>query len=137
MSRHVEILWHFYCPNRKRHVEEWLPGTLIATRPGDGRHEVRTDCGKYAADAAPECVREVLPVAGDVVPFAAGRAYTCRSACDHACVWTFEVVRRTAKRLILRELGKQETVTVGIKIHDGRETCSPHGTFSMSPILRA
>lgn len=51
-----EVLWHFYCKDEKKHVERWLPANLIQ-RHSDARCEVRTDCGKYAWDAAPECVR--------------------------------------------------------------------------------
>jgi hypothetical protein len=56
MSERVEILRHFYCTDRKRHVEEWIPGVLIA-RHSDGRCYVRADRGWVARDAAPECVR--------------------------------------------------------------------------------
>ena len=73
----------------------------------------------------------------DVIPFASGIAYTCRSVCDHNCVWHFEVVSRTAKRVTLRELDSVKTVTVGISVYDGSETCFPAGRYSMAPILRA
>ena len=55
--KRVEVLWHYYCQKRGRHVEEWLPGVLIETR-GNGRLHVRTNCGRETNDAAPECVRE-------------------------------------------------------------------------------
>lgn len=54
-----EVLWHFYCKAEKKHVTRWLPGVLLYRR-SDGRCEVRTDCGKSAADAAPECVRQAI-----------------------------------------------------------------------------
>ena len=53
-----EVLWHFYDPKLKKHVERWLPGVLFMRNPHDGRCHVRTDCGKEAIEAAPECVRD-------------------------------------------------------------------------------
>ena len=50
----VEILWAVR--EGGEWVEKWLPGVLLA-RWGDGRCNVRTDCGKVCRDAAPECVR--------------------------------------------------------------------------------
>ena len=75
----------------------------------------------------------------DVVRFEPGRRYACRSACDHNCVWTFEVVRRTAKSVWIREAdgGDRGTKRRKVDVYEGRETVFPLGTFSMAPILSA
>lgn len=68
--------------------------------------------------------------------FTVGKTYTCRSVCDHNCIWSFEVIARTAKMVTLKdERGK--VIKKGIKLYDDTETCMPLGVFSMAPILRA
>jgi hypothetical protein len=68
--------------------------------------------------------------------FQVGATYSCRSACDYDCVWTFTVTKRTAKFLTI--LGTDGEVRVGIRLdYQGNEIVSPFGRYSMSPILRA
>lgn len=52
---------------------------------------------------------------------------------DHTVGYT--VLARTAKFITISD--KHETKRVGVRVYDGVETCSPWGSFSMSPILRA
>jgi len=52
-------------------------------------------------------------------------------------VWTFTVLRRTAKFITVREHGCNEERRVGVKVHDGREWALPLGTFSMAPVISA
>jgi hypothetical protein len=68
--------------------------------------------------------------------FTTGQQVSCRSACDHDTVWTFEVVKRTAKFVTLRDVCSDETVRVGVLTSNGAEWCKPFGTFSMCPVLR-
>lgn len=78
-----------------------------------------------------------------VTEFVVGELYSMRSVCDHEAIWTFRVIARTAKRLVLQSSNcvqaeeKTEHIRCGIKIWDGRETCLPLGRYSMAPILRA
>ena len=70
--------------------------------------------------------------------FEVGKSYSATSPCDHNCVWTFTVTRRTAKSLWLR--GRDgETFRKGVKpSYDGREeVCYPLGVYSMCPVLGA
>ncbi len=67
--------------------------------------------------------------------FETGKTYTCTSVCDHECVWTFEVERRTAKSIWIRINGKLERRAV--KVWDGVEFFKPFGSYSMAPIVRA
>lgn len=72
--------------------------------------------------------------------FEVGRDYHCRSFADHECVWTFSVVKRTAKFVTLREDhlgGGHKDRRVGVRVWDGVEVCSPLGTYSLSPVLSA
>lgn len=56
-----EVLWHMGYDEKCKSVERWLPATAISLHSAidreEGRIEVRADCGFYASDAAPECVR--------------------------------------------------------------------------------
>lgn len=69
--------------------------------------------------------------------FQVGATYSARSLCDYDCIWTFEVVSRTAKFITIRNLTDGETVRVGVRTFDGDEAASPLGTYSMSPTIRA
>ena len=68
--------------------------------------------------------------------FEVGKTYSARSACNYDCVWTFEVIKRTAKFITLHEEGG-DTMRVGVRSHDGEEWASPFGTYSMSPVISA
>ena len=69
--------------------------------------------------------------------FRVGHTYSATSACNHNCVWTFEVISRTAKFITIREQSDGETMRVGVRSHDGEEWASPFGTYSMAPVIRA
>jgi hypothetical protein len=67
--------------------------------------------------------------------FEVGRTYTCRSIGDYDCVFSFEVVKRSPKRVWLRYHGR--VTARAIRIREGIECCSPLGQYSMSPTLHA
>lgn len=68
--------------------------------------------------------------------FEVGKTYTTRSICDHNCIYSYLVVKRTAKQIHLRTQGK-DTVKRGIYIYEGVEHCKPEGTYSMCPVINA
>ena len=68
--------------------------------------------------------------------FTPGQQLSQRSICDHNCIFTGEVVKRTAKRVTILVHGDAKTV----KIHlddEGNEFLFPLGQYSMSPTFRA
>lgn len=67
--------------------------------------------------------------------FEVGKTYTTRSACDHECIFAFEIVARTAKTITFTYHGK--TIKRGVYLWDGMEACFPMGKYSMAPIIRA
>ena len=72
--------------------------------------------------------------------FEVGKSYSMRSACDHDCIWTYKVVKRTACTVILKdEYGKKMTCRINRKLTEfsKAECVLPLGSFSMNPILRA
>ena len=71
--------------------------------------------------------------------FEEGKEYSCNSVCDHNCMWTFEVIRRTEKTVWLKETktGENHRRRIEPSHMNESEMCSPFGNYSMSPILRA
>lgn len=74
------------------------------------------------------------PKAG-ATKFEVGTTYWTRSICDHDCVFTFKIVRRTAKQITFEQHGKLRTR--GVYIADGVEHCKPNGTYSMCAVISA
>lgn len=75
--------------------------------------------------------------------FETGKTYSTRSACDHDCIFSFAVIRRTPKTIAFfqmrggRVIDSTETVR-GVKIDEaGNEFCFPLGQYSMAPVIRA
>jgi len=67
-----------------------------------------------------------------ITKFEIGKEYSTRSICDHDCIITETIVKRTAKS-VTTEKGKRFMV----KVWEGVEYIMPWGRYSMSPILRA
>lgn len=82
-----------------------------------------------------ECRHGTAPTLG-LVSFEVGRRYACRSLGDHECVWTFEVIDRTAMFVLLQEDDGQRR-RVKVRVWQGVEACSPLGTYSLAPVLTA
>lgn len=72
------------------------------------------------------------------IQFENGRAYSMSSPCDHNCIWTFLVVKRTAKTVTLMEVGGRNREKVcRVSNYDGAETVMLLGRYSMAPVLKA
>ncbi len=73
-----------------------------------------------------------------MIQFEVGKKYGVRSACDYTCIFSFKVVRRTAKNLwVAEDCQPAKTKRVKIHVQDGVEYVWPNGRYSMAPILRA
>jgi hypothetical protein len=79
----------------------------------------------------------ITPESEMVTKFKVGETYSMRSACDHNCIWTCKVVKRTAKTLWITCTGEKGILRRGISIWGDEEQVSPLGKYSMSPILGA
>lgn len=69
--------------------------------------------------------------------FEIGKTYSTRSACDYDCIFSFEIVSRTEKTVMLKSSSRglvRRKVRIGT---DGVERCDPHGRYSMSPVISA
>jgi hypothetical protein len=68
--------------------------------------------------------------------FEAGQVVSCRSACDHDCVWTGTILKRTAKTVTVK-LEHEKERRCKIHVIRGQEFIFPFGNYSMAPIIRA
>jgi len=68
--------------------------------------------------------------------FEAGKNYQTRSICDHNCIFTAKVLKRTAKTVtVITDQGEARC-----KIHtddEGEEFFFPYGRYSMAPVIKA
>ena len=71
--------------------------------------------------------------------FNVGQTYSMRSVCDHNCIWSYKVIKRTAKTVKLEPSDKTygDVITCRPYIYEGIEKCKPTGSYSMAPILSA
>ena len=69
--------------------------------------------------------------------FEVGKNYSARSICDHNCLFTFEVLKRTEKSIWIIGGQIKKPTRKKILVYAGIEHISPLGKYSMSPILRA
>lgn len=56
----------------------------------------------------------------EVKKFEVGKTYSTRSACDHECIFSFEVIKRTEKQLTLKH--HNEVFKRGVYLYDGKDT---------------
>lgn len=85
-------------------------------------------------------------MANSIKVFEVGKRYSMRSACDHNCVWTYEVISRTKRSVMIMQVnkdgetyGEQATFIINKRISEvlGAEAIRPLGIYSMAPILSA
>lgn len=68
--------------------------------------------------------------------FQVGQTYSCRSICDHNCIWSYTIARRTAATITTTD-GETFRISRRLTAHAGVECVMPMGSYSMAPILRA
>lgn len=70
--------------------------------------------------------------------FKIGGTYYTRSICDHNCIYTVEVLKRTAKTITAKVDGREvKTLRISINHRCTAEMVRPHGTYSMAAIVDA
>ena len=64
--------------------------------------------------------------------FEVGQTYTTRSLCDYECVFSYTVIKRSAKFMTVRDkFGKESRC--GVKDCGDVERAFPEGRYSMAP----
>jgi hypothetical protein len=77
-----------------------------------------------------------MTTATAIKAFEVGKTYTCRSICDHECVWSYTIAKRTAAT-ITTTCGKTLRISKRLTNYFGVEMVKPLGDYSMCPVLRA
>ena len=67
--------------------------------------------------------------------FEVGHTYSTSSICDHTCIFSFTILKRTAKTITTLVDG--DKVIRRLSVYEGVETFSPFGSYSMSPVINA
>jgi len=67
--------------------------------------------------------------------FKTNQTYQTRSICDQNCIFTINVISRTAKTIKAVVDGKVKTLR--ISIFEGVEQVKPFGSYSMCPVISA
>lgn len=67
--------------------------------------------------------------------FQVGKKYYSHSACDHECIFTIEVVKRTEKTVTYIYQGRQRRSNIKMDEHNN-EYIKPDN-YSMAPVFRA
>jgi len=70
--------------------------------------------------------------------FETGKTYSTRSICDHNCIFSFEILRRTAKSVWIKDRDdNNKPVRRGIEVWRDVESFYPFGKYSMAAIISA
>jgi len=70
--------------------------------------------------------------------FEVGKQYAMSSVCDSECIWSYEVIKRTAKTVTLQQVDRNEKPIVRrISIWNDCESVMPLGIYSIAPCLTA
>lgn len=72
--------------------------------------------------------------------FEVGKTYTTISICNSDCVFSYQVVKRTASTItVVNKFGETKTCRISKKFSDYRnaETILPEGNYSMCPMISA
>lgn len=73
--------------------------------------------------------------------FEVGKTYQMSSACDSDCIWTYRVISRTTKTVLLQDVKTLDTrkCRISSKYSEqcDEEIVFPLGQYSMCPTLRA
>ena len=70
--------------------------------------------------------------------FITGKTYTGRFISDSNATFEFEIIKRTAKRITIKDAFTKELKVIGTSLdRDGNEIAYPMGRYSMCPTIRA
>ena len=67
--------------------------------------------------------------------FQVGKTYTTRSICDHDCIISVTIEKRTEKTVTTTVRGEKKNFRIALR--DCIEFIKPWGTYSMAPVISA
>ncbi len=96
-----------------------------------------TNYGELVREAIRKAHEEAdAKAAATTAEFEVGKTYATSSICDHNCIFSYMIVKRTEKTVTIRDkFGKVKRC----KIHSNgqAEYIFPQGVYSMCPVLEA
>jgi hypothetical protein len=73
-----------------------------------------------------------------MLKFEPNKKYTGRFICDSECIFEFEVISRSDKRIEILDSCSGKPKKIGVTLdHEGNEMAYPFGKYSMAPCIRA
>lgn len=72
-----------------------------------------------------------------VAQFEVGKTYYTHSICNHDCIFSIKVLKRTAKTVVVLKDGKEKRCKIGLSYNGKEETITPWGVYSMCPVIGA
>lgn len=95
------------------------------------------DYGELVREAIRKAHEEAdAKAAAAMAEFEVGKTYATHSVCDHDCIFSYTIVKRTEKTITIRnKFGKVKRC----KLHNNgqAEYIFPEGIYSMCPVLEA
>ena len=83
------------------------------------------------AEAKAEATKNEIP------QFEVGKTYYTRSICNHDCIFSVKVLKRTEKTVVVLKDGKEKRCKIGLSWNGKEETITPWGVYSMCPVISA
>ena len=94
---------------------------------------LRTDSTRISEEA--KAAAEVTK--NQVAQFEVGKTYYTRSICNHDCIFSVKVIKRTAKTVVVLKDGEEKRCKIGLSWNGKEETITPWGVYSMCPVIGA
>lgn len=112
--------------------------TIVFDKQGEQLEEFNNKSKEFALVEHFGLVTHYLNLAERKEPqlFEVGKTYTAKSITDSNCLFTIEVVKRTAKTITVIEDGKQRTFKVKFDEDDNCEYVKD-GSYSLAPTYKA
>ena len=99
----------------------------------------RTSGGMRVAESPPGNQKRGTDMT--LAKFKVGETYSTRSICDYDCIFSFTVVSRTARTVVIKyhndRIMRRKIRIVGISKTHEAECIDPLGQYSMAPVLIA
>lgn len=84
-----------------------------------------------------EAAKAAAEAKNQVAKFEVGKTYYTRSICNHDCIFSVKVLKRTAKTVVVLKDGKEKRCKISLSYTGKEETIAPWGIYSMCPIIGA
>ena len=88
-------------------------------------------------EAIKRAYKEAEATKNQIAQFEVGKTYYTRSICNHDCVFSVKVLKRTEKTVVVLKDGKEKRCKISLSWNGKEETITPWGVYSMCPVIGA